>query len=71
MYSLTNEDIYNDLDGRKWIVKDRQKTENPERVPLLPIAEAIINRYSNDKYCKAFDKLLPVNTNQRDKFGIK
>ena len=33
--------------GIKWITKDRQKTEQAECVPLLPIPLEIINRYRN------------------------
>lgn len=65
VYNLTPDDIYVGLDGKRWIVKDRQKTDSPERVPLLPIAEQIIAKYKRDKFCQAFNKLLPVNSNQR------
>ena len=36
-----------------------------ERVPLLPIAVKIIEKYKNHEYCKRYNKLLPVNSNQR------
>jgi site-specific recombinase XerD len=53
------------LDGEYWISKNRQKTGIRESVPLLPIALDIINIYREDEYCKKYNKLLPVNSNQR------
>lgn len=50
-------------DGSKWIQIKRVKTGNPEDVPLLPIPEAIMEKYQNDKYCLVSNKLLPVNSN--------
>jgi len=54
----------NGIDGGKWIVKDREKTKSTERVPLLPIALEIIERYMNNYYCQVKNRLLPVSTNQ-------
>ncbi len=53
------------LDGEYWISKNRQKTGIKESVPLLPIALDIIERYKDDEHCITFDKLLPVNSNQK------
>jgi site-specific recombinase XerD len=53
------------IDGEKWIVKNRVKTKKPERIPLLPIALEIVERYKDHPYCENSGKLLPVNTNQR------
>lgn len=62
---LTNEDIAIGIDGEKWIIRDRIKTETTENVPLLPIALEIIAKYKNHPYCKTHNKLLPMNSNQR------
>ncbi len=59
------------MDGDRWIVKNRQKTNNPERVPLLPIALEIVERYKNHHYCKEFVRLLPVNSNQKYNLYLK
>lgn len=64
-FSLTKDDIIIGIDGEKWITKERQKTESPEIVPLLPIALEIIERYKTHPYCVANNKLLPVDSNQR------
>ncbi|HVI43875.1 MAG TPA: site-specific integrase [Chitinophaga sp.] len=62
---LTPDNIIVGIDGEKWIVKEREKTQTPERVPLLPIALKITERYKNSPYCKLYGRLLPVNSNQR------
>jgi len=64
VYHLTPQNIVNGIDGGKWIIKDREKTKSSERVPLLPVALEIIERYKNDYYCQTKNRLLPVNTNQ-------
>ncbi len=64
LYKLTPENIVTGIDGVKWVAKDREKTGTNERVPLLPIALEIIDRYKNDLYCQTKGSLLPVNTNQ-------
>jgi len=63
VFNLTQNEITIGNDGGKWIKINRVKTGNPEDVPLLPIAEAIIEKYKNDKNCKITNKLLPVNSN--------
>jgi site-specific recombinase XerD len=63
--NLTPANLEIGIDGEKWIVKNRVKTNNPERIPLLPIALEIVERYKDHPYCENSGKLLPVNTNQR------
>lgn len=58
--NLTKGDIVIGMDGKRWVKIDRQKTGNPEYLPLLPIAANIVDRYANDPYCVANNKLLPV-----------
>jgi integrase len=65
VHDLTPENIIIGIDGEKWISKNRTKTKSPERVPLLPIALDIIEKYKNNRYCLLHNKLLPVNSNQR------
>ena len=64
VYNLTRQHIVNGIDGGKWIAKCREKTKSIERVPLLPISLEIIEKYKDNYYCVAENKLLPVNTNQ-------
>jgi integrase len=63
--ALSTDDIAIGIDGEKWIIRDRIKTDTTENVPLLPIALEIIGKYKNHPYCKAHNKLLPMNSNQR------
>jgi site-specific recombinase XerD len=53
------------IDGNLWLSTQRRKTGVQERVPLLPIAVKIIEKYKNHEYCKRYNKLLPINSNQR------
>jgi integrase len=53
------------IDGEYWLSTNRQKTGTRESVPLLPIALENIQKYQDHEYCKAYNKLLPVNSNQR------
>jgi site-specific recombinase XerD len=62
---LGPENIFIGIDGSKWITKDRQKNDQAECVPLLPVPLEIIERYQNDPHCQAQNKLLPVRSNQR------
>jgi integrase len=65
VYNLSQNEIVIGNDGGKWVKINRIKTGNPEDVPLLPIPEAIIEKYKDNKYCIAFNRLLPLNSNVR------
>lgn len=52
-------------DGKPWLIKDRQKTDITERVPLLPPAIKIIEKYKDNPAAITVGKLLPVPSNQR------
>lgn len=62
---LKRSEIIVGFDGNQWISIKRQKTDTPSRIPLLPIAIQILERYKNHLHCEQKDKLLPVLTNQR------
>jgi site-specific recombinase XerD len=64
-HGLAPENIFTGLDGDKWITKDRQKTDESECVPLLPVPLAIIERYKDHPDCVSKGRLLPVRSNQR------
>ena len=53
------------IDGEKWIFKNRQKTETKSKIPILPIAEEIIEKYSNHPKCLNENSILPILTNQK------
>jgi len=62
---LTREEITTGIDGEKWIWTSRQKTETTTRVPLLPRALEILDRYKDDPQCLNQGRLLPVLSNQK------
>lgn len=53
------------IDGNKWIFKNRQKTDTSSKIPLLPVAEEIIQKYSKHPKCLNEEKILPVLSNQK------
>ncbi|WP_367182787.1 site-specific integrase [Algoriphagus sp.] len=53
------------IDGEQWIFTQRQKTETPTRLPLLPQALEIIIAYDNHPYCSNRGLVLPVMSNQK------
>ncbi|MBK9284363.1 MAG: site-specific integrase [Sphingobacteriaceae bacterium] len=61
---LNKTEVVKGIDGINWIIKNRQKTETTSRIPILPIAQEILDRYANDPQCKNTGKLLPVMSNQ-------
>ncbi len=65
VYEFRKNAVMKGLDGNLWLSTLRQKTGTKESVPLLPTALEIIEKYRNHEYCTKYDKLLPVNSNQR------
>ena len=53
------------IDGEKWIFKNRQKTDTKSKIPVLPIAQEIIQKYANHPRCLNEDAILPILTNQK------
>ena len=62
---LKRSEIRIGVDGEKWIFSRRQKTDITSRIPLLPVAVDILNRYSDLPVCQADDRVLPVLSNQK------
>jgi len=53
------------IDGSKWVFTNRQKTETLSRIPLLPVATNILERYKDHRRCVNLEKVLPVLCNQK------
>jgi len=64
-FLLTPENIQVLNDGARWLVKNREKTDCKENVPILPIVEAIIDKYKEHPFCVAYNKILPIHSNQK------
>ena len=62
---LTPDNISLGIDGDKWIFKNRQKTDTASKIPLLPAAKDIINKYAEHPVCKNEKRLLPILSNQK------
>lgn len=62
---LTQNNISVGIDGEKWLFTQRHKTGEKVRVPLLPVALAILNKYKSDPEVLSKDSLLPKLSNQR------
>ncbi|MDP3667904.1 MAG: site-specific integrase [Sediminibacterium sp.] len=62
---LKRSEIVIGIDGEKWLISKRQKTNITARIPLLPQALNIIDRYENNPQCILESKVLPVLSNQK------
>ena len=62
---LSKEHIQKGLDGHNWIIMKRGKTGVMCRIPLLSVAEQIIEKYADNHVCQIKGKLLPVPSNQK------
>lgn len=62
---LTSNNISVGIDGEKWIFTERHKTDEKVRVPLLPVALGILNKYKTDPEVLNQGGLLPKLSNQK------
>lgn len=60
---LTADDLVRGIDGNLWIKIKRTKTKTLSNIPLLPVAQKLIEKYKDEVNTKG--RLLPVYTNQR------
>src|SRR5690606_25769561 len=65
MSNLTRGNIVKGIDGGDWLVTNRQKTETVVKVPLLPQASALIDKYNDHPKACNSERLFPVIYNQR------
>lgn len=59
------ENVATGIDGEKWLFINRTKTDTASRVPLLPMALAVLDKYKEHVQCRNQKKLLPVLSNQK------
>ncbi|QQL51196.1 site-specific integrase [Mucilaginibacter ginkgonis] len=62
---LKRTEISKGIDGQWWIFTSRQKTDTASRIPLLPTALKILEKYENNPECLHKDRVLPVLSNQK------
>ncbi|WP_240676129.1 site-specific integrase [Botryobacter ruber] len=65
VHKLKRSEIVTGLDGEKWIYTSRQKTDTTSRIPLLPTAQTLLEKYREHPQCVNQDKVLPVLSNQK------
>ncbi len=65
VFNLRPEHIVDVAEGEFWIKTSRQKTNTPVKVPLLPKALNIIEKYREHPQAVAEGKILPVVSNQK------
>ncbi|GAA0882169.1 site-specific integrase [Sphingobacterium siyangense subsp. cladoniae] len=62
---LTPGNIITGMDGNLWISTNRAKTETSVRIPILPKAKELMEKYRDDPRAGANGTVFPVITNQR------
>ncbi|WP_093410691.1 site-specific integrase [Salegentibacter flavus] len=68
---LSGADITKGIDGGKWIRIKRTKTKSLSSIPLLPVAEEILDRYQDHPEVKDGKYVLPVLSNQKSNAFLK
>ncbi len=69
VFKLTPDDIIRGIDGNKWIKTKRTKTKTLSSIPILPVAEKLIEKYEDLE--SPTGKLLPVYSNQKTNSYLK
>jgi site-specific recombinase XerD len=62
---LTQADLNRDLEGNHWLYTNRQKTNTTIKVPLLPKAQVILDKYRDRADLVRAGRLLPIISNQK------
>lgn len=63
--NLTRDKIEKGIDSKLWIIFNRQKTNTTARIPLLPMALEIMEKYSGHPLVVNTDRVLPIYSNQK------
>lgn len=63
--NLTPAHISIGIDGSKWIFTNREKTDGPSNIPLLPVVEELIEKYKNHPNAVSKNRVMPILSNQR------
>ncbi|MDT0644927.1 site-specific integrase [Zunongwangia sp. F363] len=67
---LSAKEVVTGFDGNQWIKTKRTKTKTRSSIPLLPTAEAILEKYSTHPEVSE-ERLLPVLSNQKTNAYLK
>jgi integrase len=55
LQKLRRSEINTGIDGGKWIFTRKQKTDSPSRIPVLPMALEILEKYEGHPQCEIQD----------------
>ena len=62
---LNKDHVVIGIDGERWIKTFRIKTDTRSNIPILPMAEAVLDKYKEDPFVVSSGLLLPVLSNQK------
>ena len=68
---LDSDNIVKGIDGNHWISTKREKTDKPVKVPLLPKAREILEKYMQCPEMENKESLLPISSNQKTNAYLK
>ncbi|MBW8201605.1 site-specific integrase [Flagellimonas abyssi] len=68
---LNSNNIVKGIDGNHWISTKREKTDKPVKVPLLPKAREILEKYMQCPEMENKESLLPISSNQKTNAYLK
>ncbi len=63
--NLSPANIAMGIDGSKWIFTNREKTDGPSNIPILPVVEEIMEKYKNHPNALNKNRVMPILSNQR------
>ena len=63
VHGLRADHLVKGIDGNDWLYTKRTKTDEPLKIPLLPKAKEIIDKYKKDLEIISDERLLPIYTN--------
>ncbi|MEC7772873.1 MAG: site-specific integrase [Bacteroidota bacterium] len=67
---LDESNIVVGIDGERWIFTQREKNEQPVKIPLLEVAKQVLEKYEDHPHLNQ-GKLLPVYSNQKTNAYLK
>jgi len=63
--NLTKDNIHLGIDGNKWIITKRQKTNITVKIPILEKAQILIDKYNMHPMTQITETLMPVISNEK------